>query len=229
MVGATETLLARAVEATGRHECRAGARAVGHRREERPIAAVQQHRDGASITERARSPDGAGSASIVRASIVGHCQIRPAVAVEVTDGHGVGADARQEGLRRREIATAVAPQYRDNIGCGVAHVARAATSVVGDCEIEVAIAIEVGHGHGDGTVAVADFEGDGNLDLAVANYGSGCAGYMCDTTSRFVSILWGDGRGNFSAPQPLLVGIGPNSVAVEGFNGDGRPDLAVVS
>src|SRR3989454_1099942 len=84
-------------------------------------------------------------------------------------------------------------------------------------------------GNGPVAVAVADFDGDGNLDLAVANYGSGCAGYMCDTTSRFVSILWGDGRGNFSAPQPLLVGIGPNSVAVEDFNGDGRPDLAVAN
>src|SRR2546426_619926 len=84
-------------------------------------------------------------------------------------------------------------------------------------------------GNGPVAVAVADFDGDGNLDLAVANYGSGCAGYMCDTTSNVVSILWGDGRGNFSAPQPLLAGIGPNSVAVGDFNGDGRLDLAVAN
>src|SRR3989442_6164844 len=52
---------------------------------------------------------------------------------------------------------------------------------------------------------------------------------MCDTTSNVVSILWGDGLGNFSAPQPLSVGIGPNSVAFGDFNGDGRPDLAVAN
>jgi hypothetical protein len=67
------------------------------------------------------------------------------------------------------------------------------------------------------SVAVGDFNGDGKLDLAVANF-----------FGQTVSILLGDGQGNFtSAPS---VGVSsPGSVAVGDFNGDGKLDLAVAS
>ena len=48
------------------------------------------------------------------------------------------------------------------------------------------------------SVAVGDFNGDGKQDLAVANYGS-----------NNVSILLGDGAGNFSAPTNFAVGANP--------------------
>ena len=44
-----------------------------------------------------------------------------------------------------------------------------------------------------------------------------------------VSILLGDGTGNFSAPTNFTVGGGPYSVAVGDFNGDGKQDLAVAN
>jgi hypothetical protein len=62
---------------------------------------------------------------------------------------------------------------------------------------------------------VGDFNGDGKQDLAVAN-----------ATSDNVSILLGDGAGNFSVPTNYAVG-NASSVAVGDFNGDGRQDLAV--
>ena len=68
------------------------------------------------------------------------------------------------------------------------------------------------------SVAVGDFNGDGKQDLAVANDGS-----------DNVSILLGDGAGNFSAPTNFAVGDGPVSVAVGDFNGDGKQDLAVAN
>ena len=70
------------------------------------------------------------------------------------------------------------------------------------------------------SVAVADFNGDGNLDLATANYG----GFN-------VTVLLGDGKGGFNeAPRsPFPVGAGPFSIAVGDFNGDGKPDLAVAN
>ena len=71
-------------------------------------------------------------------------------------------------------------------------------------------------------VAVGDFNGDGNQDLAVAN-----AGWIPNPSN--VSILLGNGAGNFSAPTNFGVGVDPTSVAVGDFNGDGNQDLAVAN
>src|SRR5437764_11058212 len=88
-------------------------------------------------------------------------------------------------------------------------------------------------GNGDGTfqagsnssagtnpvfVAVSDFNGDGKLDLAIANSGSGN-----------VSVLLGRGDGTFRAAVGYDAGSGPQFVAVGDFNGDGKLDLAVAN
>jgi hypothetical protein len=44
-----------------------------------------------------------------------------------------------------------------------------------------------------------------------------------------VSVLLGDGSGAFGVATTIAVGRGPNSVAVGGFNGDGKPDLATAN
>src|SRR5262249_42623588 len=44
-----------------------------------------------------------------------------------------------------------------------------------------------------------------------------------------VSVLLGDGDGSFQTPKTVRVGDGFTSVAVADFNGDGKPDLAVVN
>jgi len=92
-------------------------------------------------------------------------------------------------------------------------------------------------GNGDGTfrtavsyrtdpgpvsVAVGDFNGDGNLDLVVANYGSG-PGF----TNGSVSILLGNADGTFEAAINTPVIPSPVSVAVADFNGDENLDVAV--
>jgi len=63
---------------------------------------------------------------------------------------------------------------------------------------------------------IGDFNGDGNLDLAVANF-------FINT----VSIMPGDGTGNFTLTSSLGVVTGPNYLAVGDFNGDGNLDMAV--
>ncbi len=82
--------------------------------------------------------------------------------------------------------------------------------------------VSVGSGAGSEpfSIAVGDFNGDGNLDLAVANFDDGT-----------VAILLGDGTGYFSpAPTPIVtVGSGPYSIAVGDFTGDGILDLAVAN
>jgi len=72
-------------------------------------------------------------------------------------------------------------------------------------------------------VAVADFNQDGHPDLAVANY---------DTTagsSDSVSVLLNTGNGTFAPAQNYQADTGTIAVAVGDFNGDGIPDLALVS
>ncbi len=69
-----------------------------------------------------------------------------------------------------------------------------------------------------GTVRVADFDGDGNQDIAIA----------CHFASSY--ILYGDGAGDFSrfVRLPLAAdGITSRALAVDDFDGDGRPDVVL--
>jgi hypothetical protein len=81
------------------------------------------------------------------------------------------------------------------------------------------------------SVAIADVNGDGYLDLVVAN--------MCELDNAIcghpgydggVAVLLGNGDGTFQNPINYSSG-GPDavSVAVADVNGDGRPDLVVLS
>ena len=69
------------------------------------------------------------------------------------------------------------------------------------------------------SVAVGDFNGDGNPDLAVADFGGG------------ITVLLGNGSGGFTAASgsPFAAGTHPDSVAVGDFNGDGKQDLAAAN
>lgn len=69
-----------------------------------------------------------------------------------------------------------------------------------------------------GSVATGDFNGDGNLDLAAADY-----------CSNRVSVLLGDGAGNLVIGPSPATGNGPQYLAAGDFNGDGKLDLAVVN
>lgn len=65
-------------------------------------------------------------------------------------------------------------------------------------------------------IVVGDFNGDGKIDIAVANSGSGD-----------VSILLGNGDGTFQPAVNYSAGNSPKGIDVGDFNGDGKLDLAV--
>jgi hypothetical protein len=73
-----------------------------------------------------------------------------------------------------------------------------------------------------GSIVAGDFDGDRRMDLAVANFN----GYSDD-----IAVLRGDGRGGFeNAPgSPFPAHGDPRPQVVGDFNGDQRPDLAVVN
>jgi hypothetical protein len=73
-------------------------------------------------------------------------------------------------------------------------------------------------------IAVSDFNGDGKLDLAAVYDAKDIYGIY----SPVVGILLGNGDGTFQRHQDFPVERA-NSVAVGDFNGDGKPDVAVVT
>ena len=70
------------------------------------------------------------------------------------------------------------------------------------------------------SVALGGLNGDGNLDLAVANSGTG-------NGTNTVSILLGNGDGTFQAATNVEAGSLPRSVAIGHLNEDEFLDLAV--
>ena len=70
-------------------------------------------------------------------------------------------------------------------------------------------------------IVTSDFDLDGRPDVAVAN-----------DNSNTLTVLYGDGTGNFPASDTLLLVPGdtsPVSVAAGDFDGDGDDDLATVA
>jgi hypothetical protein len=116
-----------------------------------------------------------------------------------------------------------------------------ATDVTGDGRAELIVAAQKGGGvsvlrnNGNGTfaprvdyataalpvdVVARDFDGDGDADLAVANSGG-----------RTVSLLANPGDGTFVAGASYCAGTSMplDGLAAADFNGDGSPDLAVIT
>ncbi|XSG77344.1 FG-GAP repeat domain-containing protein [Herpetosiphon llansteffanensis] len=72
---------------------------------------------------------------------------------------------------------------------------------------------------GPGDIEISDLDGDGLLDILATNT-------ITDVDPGTVSIYFGLGNANFSAPQLVSVGVHPTSLIYADLNNDGLVDIA---
>ena len=90
----------------------------------------------------------------------------------------------------------------------------------GDGTLSEAPEYQLGSSGNPLSVAAGDFNGDGNLDLAVADW---------NATTPGVSVLLGNGDGTYQPAVLYAAGNQPSSVAFGDFNGDGKLDLVAAN
>jgi hypothetical protein len=98
----------------------------------------------------------------------------------------------------------------------------------GDGTFQAAVHYAAAIGKRSNIVALGDFNGDGFLDLAVASGGTAASNTADDTTGA-VEVLLGNGDGTFRNGLIYSAGQGPTFMTMADVNGDGQPDLLIVT
>jgi hypothetical protein len=90
--------------------------------------------------------------------------------------------------------------------------------------ISFADKIDFDAGPDAGRAAISDLDGDGKPDIAIANFNSGHQGSI--SILRNTSA---NGDISFSSQNGYPTGDGPNGIAINDMDGDGKPDIVIVT
>ena len=96
------------------------------------------------------------------------------------------------------------------------------TTTVGATTATFAAGQFVSTGSQPSALAVVDVNRDGKPDLVVANFASGTASVLLNTTAA------NSATATFADQVALVTGAGPSQVGVADFNGDGKADIVIV-
>jgi YD repeat-containing protein len=168
------------------------------------------------------------------------------LAIAVTVGNGYGTDSGSVEILTGDGTGSFTPESTHSIGLtpkdivaedvnndGIPDVIVVNTSAE-DITSPGSIDVFLGNGNGSLTrhatysvpplqqdIDLADINNDGKLDLVIA----GDLGTYSDEEGGIVSILLGDGLGNFGARTDIVIGESLSSIALGDVNGDNQLDL----
>ncbi|MBL8990554.1 MAG: VCBS repeat-containing protein [Phycisphaerae bacterium] len=178
-------------------------------------AAIAQQPAGQDVTE------GQGASFTVTATGAASYQWRRNGMPLINSAPYSGVTTSTLAITNVSIAEAGSYDVQVSAGCNLV-LSQAATlevmPVPPSCATSFAAAVNYGAGSSPFSVATGDVNGDGQPDLAVANF-----------SSNNVSVLLGNTSGTFAAAVNFAVGVQPYAVTIGDLNGDGKLDLAVAN
>lgn len=126
------------------------------------------------------------------------------------------ASAGEATLYRVEVAVGnlVGRRYPDIVAAGFSRDTLEVFAGQGKGRFAAPIRVKLGTGDEPSSVAVADLNRDGRQDIVTG-----------DGLDQMVSVLFGDGKGGFSAPARFPAAAFAGRVVVADATGDGHPDI----
>jgi hypothetical protein len=181
------------------------------------VAVADFNGDGSLDLAVACSLDGAGNVSFVLGNGDGSFNVAPTYPAGYDPEFVAVGDLNGDGIPD----LAVANGYGSDLG-GRGHL----SVLLGNGDGTFRAGSTVAAGLGNNFVAVADLNGDGKPDIIMTSFDAAIP-RNSGTNASELRIFLGNGDGTFQGPIVYNTELGPNSVAVGDFNGDGIRDLAV--